>query len=96
MRILDDCNNEILDPDYTKGYTTPETIVIYHHPAVYPIRGVGHWQTIETHENGGKLVRWVNDIPPEPTKPAWDETEDILRWHWYPEPEPEPEEEGEM
>ena len=90
MRIIDENGNEILNPDYTKGYTTEEEIFIAHHDSVPGVVEVWHYEVVREYPNGGKDVERVIDVPGIPAKEAWDEYETILRWHWYPEPEPEP------
>lgn len=91
MRIIDENGNEILNPDYSKGYTTEEEIFIAHHDAIPGVKEVWHYEVVRTYPNGGKDVEKVIDVPGVPAQDAWDEYETILRWHWYPEPEPEPE-----
>lgn len=91
MRILDEDGNEILNPDYSKGYTTEEEIFIAHHDAVPGVEEVWHYEVVRTYPNGGKDVEKVIDVPGVPAQDAWDEYETILRWHWNEEPEPDPE-----
>lgn len=91
MRIIDENGNEILNPDYTKGYTTEEEIFIAHHDAIPGVKEVWHYEVVREYPNGGKDVEKVIDVPGVPAQDEWDEYETILRWHWYPEPEPEPE-----
>lgn len=91
MRIIDENGNEILNPDYTKGYTTEEEIFIAHHDAIPGVEEVWHYEVVREYPNGGKDVERVIDVPGVPAQDEWDEYETILRWHWYPEPEPEPE-----
>jgi hypothetical protein len=89
MRIIDENGNEILNPNYDKGYTDEEEIFIAHHDAIPGVEEVGHYETVHEYPNGGRDVEWVIDIPGVEAHDAWDEYETILRWHWYPEPEPE-------
>lgn len=91
MRIIDENGNEILNPDYTKGYTTEEEIFIAHHDAIPGVEEVWHYEVVREYPNGGKDVERVIDVPGVPAQDEWDEYETILRWHWYLEPEPEPE-----
>lgn len=95
MRIIDENGNEILNQDYTKGYTTEEEIFVAHHDAIPSVKEVWHYEVVREYPNGGKDVEKVIDVPGVPAQDAWDEYETILRWHWYPEPEPEPEPEEE-
>lgn len=90
MRIIDEDGNEILNPDYTKGYTTEEEIFIAHHDAIPGVEEVGHYEIVAEYPNGGKDIEWVVDVPGVEPQDAWDEYETVLRWHWYPEPEPDP------
>lgn len=91
MRIIDENGNEILNPDYSKGYTTEEETFIAHHDAIPGVEEVWHYEVVREYPNGGKDVEKVIDVPGVPAQDEWDEYETILRWHWYPEPEPEPE-----
>jgi hypothetical protein len=83
MKILDENNNEIQNPDYDKGYLTNETIVIAHHEAVEAKPGKSHIEVIKEYDNGGKDVVTVWDEEPVEAKDAWDETEKIQRYHAY-------------
>lgn len=83
MRILTETGAELLNPNYDLGYTTEETIVIAHHPAVEAVEEQWHYEVIREYPNGGKDVTVVVDVPGVEAEEAWDETEDILRWHYY-------------
>ena len=87
MRILNENGVELLNPDFSKGYCVEETIVIAHHPAVEAVEEVWHREIIAEYPNGGKLARRVVDVPGVKACEAWDETEQILRWHDYTEEE---------
>ena len=83
MRILDEDNNEILEPDYDLGYTTEEAIVTAHHEAMEAVEEIWHYEVIREYPNGGRDVKRVVDVPGVRASEAWDETEAILRWHPY-------------
>ena len=83
MRILDKDNNEITSPDLENGYLKNETIVIKHHEAVEASPGKSHIEVVKEYDNGGKDVITVWDEKPVKAKEAWDETEEIQRYHEY-------------
>ena len=83
MRILDVNSKEIQNPDLEKGYLTTETIVIAHHDAVEEKAGKSHIEVVKEYPNGGKDVITVWDEEPEQAKDAYDETEEIKRYHAY-------------
>lgn len=87
MRILDKDNNEITSPDLEKGCLKIETIVIKHHDAVEAKAGRSHIEVVREYENGGKDVVTVWDEEPTEAKEAYDETEEIQRYHAYTEDE---------
>lgn len=87
MRYFDENGKEISNPNKTLGYGTPEKILIAHHESETGTAEVGHYKVVRTYPNGGKDVEWVVDVPGLPAKEAWDEYEDILRWHWFTEEE---------
>ena len=80
MRILDQNNIEIENPDFTKGYLEKDSLFVRHHEAVEAAEEVGHWVTLREYPNGGKDVDWVVDTPAVEAKDAWDEYEDIQRF----------------
>ncbi len=81
MRILDENDNEVLNPDYELGYCLPETIVVAHHEAQEYIQEQFHYEIIASYPNGGKEIAKVVDVQEQEARAAWDETETILRWH---------------
>lgn len=85
MRILDANDKELTSVDYEKGYLTSETIVIAHHDAVEAKFGKSHVEVVREYENGGKDVVTVWDEEPVEAKAAYDETEEIQRYHPYTE-----------
>lgn len=87
MRILDENNIEIENPDFTKGYLKEDSLFVRHHEAVEAVEEVGHWVTLREYPNGGKDVDWVVDIPAVEAKEAYDEYEEIHRFIPYTEKE---------
>lgn len=87
MRILDENNNAVDNADLEKGYLTTETIVIAHHDAVEASPGKSHTEVVKEYPNGGKDVITIWDEEPVEAKDAYDETEEIQRYHLYTEEE---------
>lgn len=87
MRVIDENGNEVLNPDFNEGYYVVETIVIAHHPAQEYIPEQWHYEVVAEYPNGGKDVERVIDVQGQEARDAWDEVEDILRWHPYTEEE---------
>ena len=87
MRTLDEKNNVIENADLKKGYLTTETIIIAHHEAVKASPGKSHIEVVKEYPNGGKDVVTVWDEDPTEEKDAYDETEEIQRYHLYTEEE---------
>ena len=83
MRILDEENNELTEIDEALGWTEPETIVTAHHDAVEAVEEVWHYEIAREYPNGGKDLEKVVDVPGVAAQDAWDETEEILRFHPY-------------
>lgn len=83
MRILDETGRELLSPDYSAGYLTPERALIARHPAVREVKEQAHYEILRSYPNGGRDVRRVVDVPGVAGSPAWDEYEDILRYRPY-------------
>ena len=87
MKILDENGKELTAYDAEKGYLTTETIVIAHHDAVEAKTGKSHVEVIKEYLNGGKDVITIWDEKPTEAKAAYDETEEIQRYHAYTEDE---------
>lgn len=87
MRILDENGKELTTYDAEKGYLTKEEIVIAHHDAVEAKAGRSHIEVVREYENGGKDVVTVWDEEPAEAEEAYDETEEIQRYHAYTENE---------
>lgn len=83
MKIYDENNVELFNPDLSLGYLEEDKIFIAHHNAVQAVAEEGHWETIAEYPNGGKDVVWVIDVPAVEAREAWDEYEDIYRYIKY-------------
>ena len=83
MRVIDENGQELTNPDFNLGYYVLETIIIAHHPSQPYIPEQWHYEVIAVYPNGGQDVERIVDVPGQEYRAAWDETEDILRWHWY-------------
>lgn len=87
MRILDQNNNEITNPNLEKGHLEIDQIVTNHHDAVSASPGKSHIEVIKEYPNGGRDVITVWDEEPVEAKAAYDETETIQRYIPYTEDE---------
>lgn len=87
MRILDEHNIEIENPDSELGYLKEGKLFIQHHEAVEAVAETGHFEVIAEYPNGGKDVKWVIDVEAVEAAEAWDEYEDIMRYVLYTEEE---------
>lgn len=83
MRILDENNNEITNPDLELGHLEQEEIVVEHHDEIPANPGSFHYKVIREYPNGGKDVEQVWDVEPSEAVAAWDETEIIQRYILY-------------
>lgn len=83
MKYIDEQNNEIFDPDLTKGYLTEEQILVDYHPAVEAVEEVGHYEVVREYPNGGKDVEWMVDTPGVAAQEAWNEYETVQMFHPY-------------
>ena len=83
MRIFDNKNFQVDQPDLQKGRLKRDRIFVKHHEAVEEVPEEGHWETVKEYQNGGKDVAWVVDVQGVQAKEAWDEQEDILRYVEY-------------
>lgn len=87
MRILDENNIEIIEPDLSLGRLVTEELLVAHHPAVEAVPEQWHYETVCEYLNGGKDVSKVIDVPGVEAKDAWDEYETIQRYVTYTEDE---------
>ena len=85
MKILDQNDNEIQpeDVDYRLGKLSDDKIFIQHHDAVEAVEEQGHYETLQEYPNGGKDVATIWDVEPTEARDAYDETEEIQRYHLY-------------
>lgn len=83
MRILDQNDNEITNPNLEKGHLEIEQIVTNHHDAVSASPGKSHIEVVKEYPNSGKDVITVWDEEPVEAKDAWDEKETIQRYIPY-------------
>lgn len=90
MRILDENDQEVTDPDLTLGHLEPDQLFVQHHDAIpekLPVKEIDYDNPIWTGSNGGKLVETKIVSEYQPPVDAWDEYEDILRYILYTEEE---------
>lgn len=83
MRIFDENNVEIKNPDLSRGRLMEDRLLIAHHDAVDFVEEQGHWETVAEYPNGGKDIEWVVDVPGREAAEAWDEYEEIERYILY-------------
>ena len=80
MRILNQKDLEITQPDLTVGRLIPDKHFVCHHEAVQEVAEQFHLEVKETYANGGHDMKKVIDVAYVPPQDAWDEYEDILRY----------------
>lgn len=85
MRVVDENGNPVQNVDFDLGYYVEDTLFIAHHPAQEYIPEQFHYEIIKEYSNGGRDMIKVIDVPEQQAKEAWDETEQVLRWHPYDE-----------
>lgn len=83
MRILDENNVELVNPDLSLGYLKDEQLFVKHHEAIEYVKEQGHYETVRVYPNGGKDVEWIVDVPCVEARKAWDEYEEIRRYIPY-------------
>ena len=86
MKILDENNNEIQNPDLEHGKLSEEYKTV-HHDEVLAVEKQFHWETIAEYPNGGKDVKEVVDVDPVEHKDAYDERARFLRYKLFTEEE---------
>lgn len=86
MKIVDENNNEITNPDLELGRLINDKEVI-HHDAIQEVKEVSHYETLAEYPNGGKSVKKVIDVEGIKAKDAYDEEVDIQRYILFTEEE---------
>lgn len=88
MKILNELNEEVVNPDLTVGYLKDDIETIHHDeiPAVQGVPPKVHYEVIKEYPNGGKDVKEI--IDEEGTEghsaiPAWDEDAQVQRYVLY-------------
>ena len=79
MRILDENNVEIENPDLELGDLKEEKLFVAHHEAIEAVAEVFHYE-YTVYSNGGRDRRKVVDVEAVEAAEAWDEYEDIFRY----------------
>ena len=90
MRILDENDQEVTDPDLELGHLVKDQIFVQHHDAIpeqLPVKELDYDNPIWVGSNGGKIVEEKLISPYQPPVDAWDEYEDIYRYVLYTEEE---------
>ncbi len=64
MKIFDENNNIIENPDLTKGYLVEKHRDILHKYKITQ-EEQGHFETLKEYPNGGKDVQWIVDVNEE-------------------------------
>ena len=82
MKILDENDVVIQDPDLTLGYLADDTEPL-EHPAQEAVAELAHYETVAVYPNGGKDLRKVIDVPGVPAREAWTEAVPIKRYIRY-------------
>lgn len=82
MRILDENNVEIENPDLSLGRLVQDRLLVRHHPAQDAVEEVWHYDYRE-YPNGGRDAIRVVDVPGVAAKEAWEEYEEIYRFVPY-------------
>ena len=85
MKIIDEHDIPIENPDLTLGWLKADPEVI-HHDAVEAVEPVTHYE-YKTYPNGGRDRITVVDVPGVEGKEAWDETVERQRYIRYTEEE---------
>ncbi len=83
MKMIDEHDQVIENPDLSLGRLVPDRLLIAHHPAEPEVQEQSHTEVTKTYPNGGKDLRRVIDTAYSPAKEAWDEYEDVMRYIPY-------------
>lgn len=82
MKILDETDAIIENPDLTLGYLVGDTEPLAH-PAQEAVAEIAHYETVAEYPSGGRDVRKVVDVPGAAAKAAWTEQVPIKRYVRY-------------
>lgn len=88
MKILNELNEEITNPDLTLGYLKDDVETVHHDeiPAVQGVPPKVHYEVVKEYPNGGQDLKEVIDeegIESHDAIPAWDGDELIQRYVLY-------------
>ena len=82
MKIIDETDAVVENPDLTLGYLTADTEEVIH-PAVEGVEEQWHWETVTEYPNGGRDVQKVIDVLGVPAQAAWTEQVPIQKYIRY-------------
>lgn len=83
MRILNESNVEVTNPDLSKGYLKPDKVFVKHHEATLYSPEKGHYEVTKEYPNGGRDIEWMIDQAEVLAHDAYDEYEEIQRYVLY-------------
>lgn len=88
MKILNELNEEVTNPDLSLGYLKDDTEIVHHDeiPAVEGVPPKVHYEVIKEYPNGGQDLKEVTDVAGvehHDVIPAWDEDVQIQRYVLY-------------
>ena len=83
MRVLDNNNEEVKDPDLNVGHIIKDQFLLRHYDAVPETSGKFHYETVQEYPNGEKDQVQVWDEKPIAAQREYDEYEYIWRYILY-------------
>ena len=83
MRIINELNIEIYQPDLKLGKLVKDRLFVAHHDATEYVPEKWHYELLREYPNGGRDYRKVVDAPGVMAKDAWDEYEEVYRYVLY-------------
>lgn len=88
MKILNELDEEVINPDLTVGYLKDDIKTVHHDeiPAVQGVPPKVHYEVVKEYPNGGQDLKEVIDeegIENHDAIPAWDGDEQIQRYILY-------------
>ena len=83
MRVLDNNNEEVKDPDLNVGHIIQDQFLLRHYDAVPETSGKFHYETVQEYPNGEKDQVQVWDEKPIAAQREYDEYEYIWRYILY-------------